>query len=64
MPIYIDGATKTLSPVNPGISFPNVSVEVMDLIDPAKGDKEARELYQDTVDKWYDSMKKMEGSKK
>ena len=63
LPIYIYGATKTLSPINPGISFPKVSVEVMDLIEPAKGDKEARELYQDTVDKWYDSMKEMEGIK-
>ena len=63
LPIYIDGATKTLSPINPGLSFPSVSVEVMDTIKPAKGDKEARELYQDTVDKWYGIMKEMEGNK-
>ncbi len=63
LPIYIDGATKTLSPINPGLSFPNVSVEVMNMIEPAKGDKESRELYQDTVDTWYNSMKEMEGSK-
>ncbi len=62
LPIYIDGATKTLSPINPGLSFTKVSVTVMDPIEPAKGDKEARELYQDMVDKWYDSMKEMEGS--
>ena len=63
VPIYIDGATKTLSPINPGLSFPHVSVGVMDLIEPATGDKEVRDLYQDTVDKWYDSMNEMEGSK-
>ncbi len=60
LPIYINGATKTLSPVNPELRFPSVSVTVMDLIEPAKGDKEDRDLYQDTVDSWYDAMIKME----
>lgn len=63
IPIYIDGATKTLSPINPGLSFPNVSVTVMDPIEPAKGEKEARDLYQDTVNIWLEDMQKMESNK-
>jgi long-chain acyl-CoA synthetase len=59
IPIYIDGATKTLSPINPGLSFPKVSVTVMNPIEPAKGDKEARDLYQDTVNIWLEDMQKM-----
>ncbi|MEM7009394.1 MAG: 1-acyl-sn-glycerol-3-phosphate acyltransferase, partial [Thermodesulfobacteriota bacterium] len=60
VPIYIEGASKTLSPINPGLSFPTVSVEVMDLIDPASGEKDTRDLYQDTVDKWLSVMKNRE----
>jgi long-chain acyl-CoA synthetase len=63
IPIYIDGATKTLSPVHPGLSFPSVSLSVMDPIEPAKGEKEARDLYQDTVNKWFEAMKEREESK-
>ncbi|GJM15037.1 MAG: long-chain-fatty-acid--CoA ligase [Thermodesulfobacteriota bacterium] len=60
VPIYIEGATKTLSPINPGLSFPNVRVTVMETIEPAKGDKEPRELYQDTVDEWLAAMEEIE----
>ena len=60
IPIYIDGAIKTLSPMNPGLSFPTVSLTVMDAIDPVKGDKEVRDLYQDTVNKWLEAIEKME----
>ena len=60
IPIYIDGATKTLSPINPGLSFPKVRVTVMDPIEPARGEKEARELYQDTVDEWLAAMEEIE----
>lgn len=60
VPIYIEGATKTLSPINPGLSFPKVGVAVMDAIDPVKGEKEARELYQDTVDKWFEAMEEID----
>lgn len=63
VPIYLDGATKTLSPINPGLSFPKVSVTVMDPIEPAKGEKEARDLYQDTVNIWLEDMQKMERDK-
>lgn len=60
LPIYIDGASKTLSPINPGLSFPNVSVTVMDPIYPAKSGKEPRDLYQDTVDEWLAAMEEIE----
>lgn len=62
IPIYIDGASKTLSPINPGLSFPKVSVTVMEPIEPAQGDKEARDLYQDTVNIWLENMQEMERS--
>lgn len=62
VPIYIDGATKTLSPINPGLSFPKVTVTVMDAIEPAKGEKEARDLYQDTVDQWLEVIEEIEGN--
>jgi hypothetical protein len=35
----------------------------MDPIEPAKGEKEARDLYQDTVNKWFEAMKEREESK-
>ena len=62
-PIYIDGATNTLSPINPGLSFPKVGVTVMDPIEPAKGEREARDLYEETVNIWFEGMQKMERNK-
>ena len=63
IPIYIDGATNTLSPINPGLSFPKVGVTVMDPIEPAKGEREARDLYEETVNIWFEDMQKMERNK-
>ncbi len=63
IPIYIDGATNTLSPINPGLSFSKVGVTVMDPIEPAKGEKEARDLYEETVNIWFEDMQKMERNK-
>ncbi len=60
----IPWSTETLSPINPGLSFPKVSVTVMNPIEPAKGDKEARDLYQDTVNIWLEDMQKMEMNRK
>lgn len=62
VPIYIDGATQTLSPLHPELRFPKVTLTVMNPIEPASGDKETKELYQQTVDKWMDAMKEIEGS--
>ena len=60
VPIYIDGATKTLSPRHPDMSFPTVTLAVLDLIEPAIDDKEERDLYQETVDNWYAVVKGFE----
>jgi len=63
VPIYIDGASNTLSPINPGISFPKVSLTVMDPIEPVKAEKEARDLFEETVNIWFENMKRMETNK-
>ena len=60
VPIYIDGATKTLSPVHRVLSFPKVTLTVLDPIDPASGDKDEKELFQDTVDNWKEVIKDYE----
>ena len=63
VPIYIDGATKTLSPVHPGVSFPKVTLTVLDPIEPAETDKDTKELFQETVARWKEAAKKFEESK-
>jgi len=62
--IYIDGATKTLSPLNPNLSFSKVTLTVMDPIEPAGDKKDAKNLYEETVNKWMEAMKKIEQSKR
>ena len=62
MPIYIDGATKTLSPLHPGMSFPKVTLTVLDPIEPAGVDKDEKELFQDTVERWKKAVEEFEGS--
>ncbi len=63
VPVYIDGATETLSPLHPELRFPRVTLTVMDPIEPATGEEEAKDLYQKTVDKWMDAMKEIEEKK-
>lgn len=63
VPIYFEGATATLSPINPGLAFPKISLTVMDLIEPSEGGAEPREEYQRTVDKWYEAMVNIEESR-
>jgi len=63
VPIYIDGASSTLSPINPGLKFPKVSLTVMDPIEPVKGEKEGRDLFEETVNIWFENMQKMERDK-
>ena len=60
VPIYIDGATKTLSPVHPELAFPKVTLTVMDQIHPARDEKDTKDSYQKTVDKWKDAMVEIE----
>jgi len=64
IPIYIDGATKTLSPVNPGLRFTHVTLTVMDPIEPTGDEKDAKDLYQETVKKWMEDMKEIEECKR
>ena len=63
VPIYIDGATKTLSPVHPGMGFPKVTLTVLDPIDPSEEDKDERDLFQDTVDEWKEAVTEFERNK-
>lgn len=61
VPIHIDGAAKTLSPLHPGLRFPRVTLTVMDPIGPAGGGENPKDSYKMTVDKWLNAMKKIEG---
>jgi 1-acyl-sn-glycerol-3-phosphate acyltransferase len=61
VPVYIDGAYKTLSPLNPGLRFPAVTLTVMDPIEPPRGEGEKNELYETTLERWLSDMKHMEG---
>ncbi len=65
VPICIDVATKTLSPVHPGMSFPKVTLTVLDPIEPTgantnDADKDDKELFQETVDQWKEVVSKFE----
>ncbi len=62
VPIHIDGAAKTLSPLHPGLRFPRVSLTVMDPIEPAGVGENPKDSYKMTVDKWFNAMKKIEGN--
>lgn len=62
VPIYIDGATKTLSPLHPGMSFPKVTLTVLDPIEPAGVDKNEKELFQETVNEWKEAVRGFEDS--
>ena len=60
IPVYIDGATKTLSPINPGLQFPKVTLTVMNPIEPASGYHDKKEIFRRTVDRWQDVIREME----
>jgi long-chain acyl-CoA synthetase len=60
VPIYIDGASKTLSPINPGLRFPAVTLTVLDPIEPAGGDRDKNDLYRITVDGWLRAVEEIE----
>ena len=62
VPVYIDGAWKTLSPLNPGLRFPGVTLTVLDPIEPARGDQDKNELYNVTVERWLAAVKEFEDS--
>lgn len=60
VPIYIDGALNTLSPINPGLRFPAVTLTVLDPIEPAGGDRDKSDLYKKTVDGWLRAVEEIE----
>jgi long-chain acyl-CoA synthetase len=62
VPVYIEGALKTLSPINPGLRFPAVTLTVMDPIEQAGGGQDKNELYDITVEKWLSAMKEIEAN--
>ena len=62
VPIYIDGALKTLSPLNPGLRFPAVTLTVLDPIEPAGGGQDKNDLYKITVDGWLRAMEEIEAN--
>jgi len=62
LPVYIDGAWKTLSPLNPGLRFPAVTLTVLDPIEPARGGQDRNELYKTTIDRWLAAVKEVEDS--
>lgn len=62
VPIYIDGAIKTLSPLNPGLRFPAVTLTVLDPVEPAGGDQDKNDLYKITVGGWLSAMEEIEAN--
>ena len=64
VPVYIEGAWKTLSPLNPGLRFPAVTLTVLDPIEPARGGKDKNELYNVTIGRWLAAVKEVEDSQR
>ncbi|MGB7293737.1 MAG: AMP-binding protein [Thermodesulfobacteriota bacterium] len=52
VPILIEGAIETLSPLHPEFRFPKVSITVGDAINPPEDGNRSKELYQEMVDQW------------
>ncbi|MDA2919454.1 AMP-binding protein [Desulfobacterota bacterium AH_259_B03_O07] len=60
VPILIEGATSTLSPIHPELRFPKVSVIVGDPIEPQISGDHPRDNYQSIVDQWKDAVLALE----
>ena len=60
VPILIDGASNTLSPLHPGFRFAKVDIVVGDPIEPPGKIDHSRELYQDACASWKDAVEKLE----
>ncbi len=56
VPILIQGAIDTLSPIHPEFRFAKVSITVGDPINPPEEGSRSKELYQEMVDKWKESL--------
>jgi long-chain acyl-CoA synthetase len=60
IPILIEGAANTLSPLHPGFKFAKVSIVVGDPIEPPRQTGHSRELYQEVCARWKDAVEKLE----
>ena len=60
IPILIEGAANTLSPLHPGFKFAKVNIVVGDPIEPPGEIDHSRELYQEVCARWKDAVEKLE----
>jgi long-chain acyl-CoA synthetase len=60
VPILIDGASDTLSPLHPGFRFAKVAIIVGDPIEPPGEVDNSRELYQEVCASWKDAVETLE----
>ncbi len=60
VPILIDGASNTLSPLHPGFRFAKVKIVVGDPIEPPRKIDHSRELYQEVCASWKDAVENLE----
>jgi long-chain acyl-CoA synthetase len=60
IPILIEGAANTLSPLHPGFKFAKINIVVGDPIEPPVGIDHSRELYQEVCARWKDAVEKLE----
>jgi long-chain acyl-CoA synthetase len=63
VPILIEGAINTLSPLHPEFRFARVSITVGDAIDPPEGDNRSKELYQEMVERWKERLLELQSGK-
>ena len=60
IPILIEGASNTLSPLHPGFKFAKVNIVVGDPIDPPRRTDHSRELYEEVCVRWKDAVEKLD----
>ena len=60
IPILIEGAANTLSPLHPGFRFAKVNIVVGDPIEPPAEFDHSRELYQEVCVRWKDAVEELE----
>jgi long-chain acyl-CoA synthetase len=60
IPILIEGAANTLSPLHPGFKFAKINIVVGDPIEPPVEMDHSRELYQEVCARWKDAVEKLE----
>ncbi len=63
VPILIEGAINTLSPLHPEFRFARVSITVGDAINPPEEDNRSKELYQEMVEKWKERLLELQSGR-